>query len=131
MSMVRKDPNTLELEEMAQLAVNSAFKDQFSRYYASRPKKLPTLEAKVIDVQATSVAETTEAHSPLVPLTEEELAALAQLSAEEAERVRGHEEELARLYIFDLYDYYSLKEVAERINSGELPPPPAELHQVI
>jgi hypothetical protein len=96
MSMVRKDPNTLELEEMAQLAVNSAFKDQFTRYYASRPKTLPTLEAKVIDVQATSVAETTEAHSPLVPLTEEELAALAQLSAEEAERVRGHEEELAR-----------------------------------
>ena len=96
MSMVRKDPNTLELEEMAQLAVNSAFKDQFSRYYASRPKKLPTLEAKVIDVQATSVAETAQVHTPLVPLTEEELAALAQLSAEEAERVRGHEEELAR-----------------------------------
>lgn len=96
MSMVRKDPNTLELEEMAQLAVNSAFKDQFSRYYASRPKTLPTLEAKVIDVQATSVAETAQVHTPLVPLTEEELAALAQLSAEEAERVRGHEEELAR-----------------------------------
>lgn len=96
MSMVRKDPNTLELEEMAQLAVNSAFKDQFSRYYASRPKTLPTLEAKVIDVQATSVAETAQVHTPLVPLTDEELAALAQLSAEEAERVRGHEEELAR-----------------------------------
>ena len=31
-----------------------------------------------------------------MPLTDEELAALAQLSAEEAERVRGHEEELAR-----------------------------------
>jgi hypothetical protein len=32
----------------------------------------------------------------LVPLTEEELAALAQFDADEAERVRGHEEEMAR-----------------------------------
>jgi hypothetical protein len=32
----------------------------------------------------------------LVPLTDEELAALAQFDADEAERVRGHEEELAR-----------------------------------
>lgn len=96
MSMVRKEPNTLELEEMAQLAVNSAFKTQFNSYYAARPKQLPSPEKVVIDVQATPVAPSDEAHTPLVPLTEEELAALAQFVAEEAERVRGHEDELAR-----------------------------------
>ena len=95
MSMVRKDPNTLELEEMAQLAVNSAFKEQFNSYYASRPQKLPAPE-KVVDVQATPVDPVAETHTPLVPLTDEELAALAQFDADEAERVRGHEEELAR-----------------------------------
>ena len=96
MSMVRKDPNTLELEEMAQLAVNSAFKDQFNSYYASRPKQLPPAEAVVIDVQAADVNENSAEHIPLVELTEEELAALAQFDAEEAERVRGHEAEMAR-----------------------------------
>ena len=34
MSMVRREPNTLELEEMAQLAVNSAFREQFLSFYA-------------------------------------------------------------------------------------------------
>jgi hypothetical protein len=96
MSMVRKEPNTLELEEMAQLAVNSAFKSQFNSYYASRPQKLPAPEKLVIDVQATPVGEADQAHTPLVPLTEEELAALAQFDVDEAERVRGHEEEMAR-----------------------------------
>lgn len=96
MSMVRKDPNTLELEEMAQLAVNSAFKEQFNSYYASRPQKLPAPEKVVVDVQATPVGAVAETHTPLVPLTDEELAALAQFDADEAERVRGHEEELAR-----------------------------------
>jgi hypothetical protein len=96
MSMVRKDPNTLELEEMAQLAVNSAFKEQFNSYYASRPQQLPAPDKVVIDVQASPVGETLAAHTPLVPLTDEELAALAQFDADEAERVRGHEEELSR-----------------------------------
>ncbi len=96
MSMVRKDPNTLELEEMAQLAVNSAFKEQFSSYYASRPHKLPDPEKTVIDVQATPVGEDSDEHTPLVELTEEELAALAQFDADEAERVRGHEAEMTR-----------------------------------
>ena len=96
MSMVRKDPNTLELEEMAQLAVNSAFKEQFNSYYAARPQKLPELEKTVIDVQATPVGEDSDEHTPLVQLTEEELAALAQFDLDEAERVRGHEEEMAR-----------------------------------
>ena len=96
MSMVRKEPNTLELEEMAQLAVNAAFKDQFNSYYASRPKQLPPAEAVVIDVQATDVDVSSAEHTPLVELTEEELAALAQFDAEEAERVRGHEAEMAR-----------------------------------
>jgi hypothetical protein len=96
MSMVRKEPNTLELEEMAQLAVNAAFKDQFNSYYASRPKQLPPAEAVVIDVQATDVDVSSAEHTPLVELTEEEKAALAQFDADEAERVRGHEEEMAR-----------------------------------
>ena len=96
MSMVRKDPNTLELEEMAQLAVNSAFKEQFNSYYAARPQQLPAPEKLVVDVQATPVGAVAETHTPLVPLTDEELAALEQFDADEAERVRGHEEELAR-----------------------------------
>ena len=96
MSMVRKDPNTLELEEMAQLAVNSAFKEQFNSYYASRPQKLPEPEKTVIDVQATPVGEDSDEHTPVVQLTEEEMAALAQFDLDEAERVRGHEEEMAR-----------------------------------
>jgi hypothetical protein len=95
MSMVRKDPNTLELEEMAQLAVNSAFKEQFAGYYKPRPVEKQEA-AVVIDVQATPVGEQGGETGTLVPLTEEELAALAQFDADEAERVRGHEEELAR-----------------------------------
>ncbi len=96
MSMVRKEPNTLELEEMAQLAVNAAFKEQFNSYYASRPKKLPAPEKLVVDLQATPVGAAAETLTPLVPLTEDELAALAAFDALEAERVRGHEEEMAR-----------------------------------
>jgi len=96
MSMVRKEPNTLELEEMAQLAVNAAFKEQFNSYYASRPKKLPAPEKLVVDVQATLVGAAAETLTPLVSLTEDELAALAAFDAQEAERVRGHEEEMAR-----------------------------------
>ena len=97
MSMIRREPNTLELEEMAQLAIDSAFKEQFTSFYAPRPA--PKLEApSVIDVETVEVVEQqlgTLAPEP-VQLSEEELAALAQLKAEEEERVRGHEEEMAR-----------------------------------
>lgn len=49
----------------------------------------------------------------------------------DVERFYLDEEELALLYIFDLYDYYSLKEVAQSITNGDIPPPPTEVHQVI
>ena len=40
MSMVRREPNYMELEEMAQLAVNSAYRQQFASFQivADRPK---------------------------------------------------------------------------------------------
>jgi len=47
------------------------------------------------------------------------------------ERFYLDEEQLARLYIYDIYDYYSLKEIAERIVGDELPPPPSEINVVI
>lgn len=96
MSMVRKDPNTLELEEMAQLAVNSAFRDQFANYYKPRQLDKPAGVATTKAVGGQPEAQKASVIAPLVPLTDEELAALALFDAEEAERVRGHEEELAR-----------------------------------
>ena len=97
MSMVRREPNTLELEEMAQLAIDSAFKEQFSSFYAARPT--PKMEASpVIDVETVEVVEHQlgELAPEPLQLSEEEQAALAQFKAEEEERVRGHEEEMAR-----------------------------------
>lgn len=97
MSMIRREPNTIELEEMAQLAIDSAFKEQFSSFYAPRP--VQKLEAPtVIDVESVEVVAHPlgELAPEAVQLSEEELAALAQFKAEEEERVRGHEEELAR-----------------------------------
>lgn len=96
MSMVRKDPNTLELEEMAQLAVNSAFRDQFANYYKPRQLEKPAEVASTKAVGDQPEAQEASVIAPLVPLTDEELAALALFDAEEAERVRGHEEEMAR-----------------------------------
>ena len=116
MSMVRKEPNTLELEEMAQLAVNAAFKEQFNSYYASRPKKLPAPEKLVVDVQATLVGAAAETLTPLVSLTEDELAALAAFDAQEAERVRGHEEEMARrAYLAAQEEERQAEEEAQRL----------------
>jgi hypothetical protein len=95
MSMIRREPNTLELEEMAQLAIDSAFKEQFSSFYTPRP--IPKLEAPtVIDVETVEVVQHTpgELAPEPVALSEQELAALEQFKAEELERVRGHEEEL-------------------------------------
>jgi len=96
MSMVRKDPNTLELEEMAQLAVNSAFRDQFANYYKPRQLEKPAGVATTKAVGGQPEAQEASVIAPLVPLTDEELAALALFDADEAERVRGHEEEMAR-----------------------------------
>lgn len=95
MSMVRREPNTLELEEMAQLAVNSAFRKQFASFYAPRP--LPQLEAPKTAAQDASVQADTPAPAPKpVVLTEEELQTIEAEKQHQAELLKGHEEEMAR-----------------------------------
>ena len=89
MSMVRREPNYLELEEMAQLAVNSAYRQQFASFYLPTPtEKSPTLMAEEVhdEVQAPVV----------VLLTVEEQEALLLHEQAMALRYKGHEEELAR-----------------------------------
>jgi len=88
MSMVRREPNYMELEEMAQLAVNSAYRQQFASFYLPRiPEKssLPMVE----EVRA-------EATAPAAVLTVEEQEALLLQEQAMALRYKGHEEELAR-----------------------------------
>ena len=88
MSMVRREPNYMELEEMAQLAVNSAYRQQFASFYLPRiPEKssLPMVE----EVQA-------EVTAPVAVLTVEEQEALSLQEQAMALRYKGHEEELAR-----------------------------------
>jgi hypothetical protein len=88
MSMVRREPNYMELEEMAQIAVNSAYRQQFASFYLPRiPEKssLPMVE----EVQA-------EAPAPVALLTVEEQEALFLQEQAMALRYKGHEEELAR-----------------------------------
>jgi hypothetical protein len=88
MSMVRREPNYMELEEMAQLAVNSAYRQQFASFYLPRlPEKAPT---PVVE----EVFE--EALTPVVLLTPAELEERAQQEQAMANRYKGHEEELAR-----------------------------------
>ena len=95
LSMVRREPNTLELEEMAQLAVNSAFREQFASFYAPRP--LPQLEAPKTAAQDASVQADTPAPAPKpVVLTEEELQTIEAEKQHQAELLKGHEEEMAR-----------------------------------
>ena len=101
MSMVRREPNTLELEEMAQLAVNSAFREQFSSFYAPRPA--PQLEAPASAKDENSATEPQEVVPAPVVLTEEEKQALQALQADmeadklrQAELLKGHEEEMAK-----------------------------------
>ena len=96
MSMVRKDPNTLELEEMAQPAVSSAFKQQFATFYAAKPK--PALEAPATPGSSVEevVADPVITDSPAALLTEEELQALEEDRAHQAWLIKGHEEEMAR-----------------------------------
>ncbi len=88
MSMIRREPNYMELEEMAQLAVNSAYRQQFASFYLPRiPEKssLPMVE----EVHA-------EEQAPVVLLTVEEQEALFLQEQAMALRYKGHEEELAR-----------------------------------
>jgi hypothetical protein len=99
MSMVRREPNLLELEEMAQLAVNSAFKEKFAGFYAAHP--VARLEAPKTQVTAegdasTSTTGAAQAAPEPVPLAEEELLALETNKAYLGELIKGHEEEMAR-----------------------------------
>ena len=88
MSMVRREPNYMELEEMAQLAVNSAYRQQFASFYLPRPaEKSPTPMAEEVH---------DEAQAPVVLLTVEEQEALFLQKQAMALRYKGHEEELAR-----------------------------------
>ena len=100
MSMVRREPNTLELEEMAQLAVNAAFKQQFAGFYAH---KIPQLEAPKVAGAAQSgsdtemdAVQTQAAAVEAVPLTQAQLQAQQENKAYLDELIKGHEEEMAR-----------------------------------
>jgi hypothetical protein len=88
MSMVRREPNYMELEEMAQLAVNSAYRQQFSGFYVPRlPDKAPTpVVEEVIKEELT----------PVILPTAAELEQRAQQEQAMANRYKGHEAELAR-----------------------------------
>ena len=88
MSMVRREPNYMELEEMAQLAVNSAYRQQFASFYLPRISEKSSLPM-VEEVRA-------EAPAPAAVLTVEEQEALLLQEQAMALRYKGHEEELVR-----------------------------------
>jgi len=81
MSMVRREPNYMELEEMAQLAVNSAYREQFASFYLPRPA-----QTSKSDVNHDIFEESTV---PPSVLTLPEQQAMTR-------RYQGHEEELSR-----------------------------------
>ena len=88
MSMVRREPNYMELEEMAQLAVNSAYRQQFASFYLPRPTEKspsPMVEEVRDETLAPAVV--------LTPAQQEEIYLHQQAMAL---RYKGHEEELAR-----------------------------------
>ena len=88
MSMVRREPNYMELEEMAQLAVNSAYRQQFASFYLPRPtEKSPTPIAQEVHDETLAPAVV------LTPAQQEEIYLHQQAMAL---RYKGHEEELAR-----------------------------------
>ena len=88
MSMVRREPNYMELEEMAQLAVNSAYRQQFASFYIPRlPEKAPTLVVEEVFE---------ETLTPVMLLTPAEQEERAQQEQAMAHRYKGHEAELAR-----------------------------------
>jgi len=119
LSMVRREPNTLELEEMAQLAVNSAFKEQFVEFYAKKP--VPQLESAKKQVIETSATPAVKITVEPVPLTEQEQLALEVENARLAELVKGHEEEMARRAELAAKESERLAKVAqEALALGEL-----------
>ena len=81
MSMVRREPNYMELEEMAQLAVNSAYREKFASFYLPRPA-----DKSKSDVNPEIFEESTV---PPTVLTLPEQQAMTR-------RYQGHEEELLR-----------------------------------
>ena len=88
MSMVRREPNYTELEEMAQLAVNSAYRQQFASFYVPRqPDKAPTPVVEEV---------VKEERAPTLLPTPAELEERAQQEQAMANRYKGHEAELAR-----------------------------------
>ena len=88
MSMVRREPNYMELEEMAQLAVNSAYRQQFASFYLPRlPEKAPTPVVEEVFK---------EALTPVLLFTPAEQEERAKQEQAMANRYKGHEEELAR-----------------------------------
>ena len=97
MSMVRREPNTTELEEMAQLAVNSAFREQFASFYA--PKSLPQIGATKFAKDGTAEQPSVQVSSAHAVLSEKEKLVLqAEMQAvklRQAELLKGHEEEMA------------------------------------
>ena len=88
MSMVRREPNYLELEEMAQLAVNSAYRQQFASFYLPKPAEpAPTVVAKETMEQPLTSG------NVLTPAQQEEREKQEQAMAN---RYTAHEAELAR-----------------------------------
>jgi hypothetical protein len=78
----------MELEEMAQLAVNSAYRQQFASFYLPRlPEKAPTPVVEEVFK---------EALTPVLLFTPAEQEERAKQEQAMANRYKGHEEELAR-----------------------------------
>ena len=88
MSMVRREPNYMELEEMAQLAVNSAYRQQFASFYLPQAAQQPVVPV-VEEVHQETV-------TSVVVLTPQEQAEIAKQQEDMDRRYKGHEEELAR-----------------------------------
>jgi hypothetical protein len=120
LSMVRREPNTLELEEMAQLAVNSAFKEQFVEFYAKKPVlQLESSEDKQV-IESSAAPAVKIAVKPVV-LTKQEQLALEVENARLAELVKGHEEEMARRAELAAKESERLAKVAQdALSLGEL-----------
>jgi len=103
MSMVRREPNYMELEEMAQLAVNSAYRQQFASFYLPRPVEKSTSnsahdvheEPTLPPMAFTSIEQ--QAMTLRYQGHEEELARRSRLAQEEAERLAREAQALADL----------------------------------
>ena len=107
MSMVRREPNYMELEEMAQLAVNSAYRQQFASFYLPRlPEKAPTPVVEEVFK---------EALTPVTVLTPAEQEERAQQEQAMANRYKGHEEELARRALVALEEAERLAREAQAL----------------